>query len=38
VIGHRLDLGENCVARRVEDFAGDLCLDVLIAEREDFEF
>ena len=38
VKGHRLDLGENCVARRVEDFAGDLCLEVMFAESEDFEF
>ena len=38
VKGHRLDFGENRVARRVEDFARDLCPEVMFAEREDFEF
>jgi hypothetical protein len=30
---HRLDLCENRVARRVEDFAGDVGFEVLLAER-----
>ena len=35
---HRLDLGEYRVARRVEDFAGDVGFEVQLAERHDFEF
>ena len=38
VKGHRLNLGEYRVARRVEDFAGDVGFEVLLAERDDFEF
>jgi hypothetical protein len=38
VKGHRLDLGENRVARWVEDFAGNVGFEVLLAERDDFEF
>ena len=38
VKGHRLDLGENRVARRIDDFPGDVGFEVLLAERDDFEF
>jgi hypothetical protein len=38
VKGHRLNLGEYRVARRVEDFAGDVGFELLLAERDDFEF